>query len=430
MNLQLSKRQAVIVFGIIGFIIFIILLSLGLIPGFGKKEDPNTKYAGINLMIAGYDDDINIKPFIDAYQAYRPGSIVEYTKLSPENYENELLDMLAEGNAPDIIFIKNTWAYKHLNKLFPAPEEQLSVSSVNSIFPQVVSKDFVVENKVIALPVFIDTLAMFYNKDFLDKKGFASPPETWSELQEMIPKLRTISKFEEIKIPAVPLGGTSTSIPRAFETISTLMLQFKAEINSKEFSVYFDDEAKNAVDFYLQFSNPNSSYYAWNDKLKNAESLFSSGELPIIFDFFSTYDKLQDKATGINIAISAMPQIDSNNPINFGSYWGLAVSKQSQLPEWAWDFIKFTTTNEDLMATYADLNQSSPALRSLIKNDSTKSGIYSLMARQALTAQSWNMPDEKVTRALFDNMIQSIISGKESSSNGLDAIQNELEDLW
>ena len=68
-----------------------------------------------------FDDKSNFSEIIADYTLVHPNIKIEYRKLRTEEFEQELLDALAEDRGPDIITLHNTWVSRYLSKLEPLP---------------------------------------------------------------------------------------------------------------------------------------------------------------------------------------------------------------------------------------------------------------------------------------------------------------------
>ena len=68
----------------------------------------------------------------------------------------------------------------------------LSLGQVRDLFVDVVSKDVILEdNKIYGLPLSVDTLAMFYNKDLLNNAGISEAPKYWNrEFLQTVKKIK------------------------------------------------------------------------------------------------------------------------------------------------------------------------------------------------------------------------------------------------
>ena len=425
------SRNQIIVSGISGLVIlFFILVFIGVIPGL-KGSNQNTNQE-ISLVFWGVDSSGFIQPLIDAYTGTNPNVKITYRKIDSVSYEKTLIDALATGQGPDVLMFNNNWLAKHYNKIAPAPATQISVESVARLFPTVVRQNFVSNNQVYALPLYIDTLALLYNKSVLDAAAVAGLPKTWDEFQALVPNLRKFNQFNQITRPAAAIGGSDKSIDKASDLLNELIMQFAGgpqNIISQDGAVYFKDDGLNALNFYLGFANPASSYNTWNDSLPYSLDSFADGSTAMIFNYASGFPKIKSRNPYLDFSVSQMPQLaPDGQPVNYADYWGLAVSKQSRNAVWAWHFISSITTNPQTAELYVQNASLPPALLTLIekyKNDA-KFGVF---ARQALTARSWLQPDNTEVKKIFSDIIESVSNGKATAKDALDEAENAINSI-
>ncbi|MBI1838999.1 MAG: extracellular solute-binding protein, partial [Candidatus Colwellbacteria bacterium] len=284
--MNLSKPQFIIL-GIAGFvIIFFALVFLGVIPGLKS----NLEIRVAKLTFWGVGDERGVwDTAISNYQNAYPGVQVEYTKVDSRNYEKLLLDALAAGQGPDIFMFHNSWLPKHANKIVPASPEQIQLSTFRSLFPQVAEQDFVRGDKIYGLPLSIDTLALFYNRDIFDNKRVAIVPSTWDEFKSTIPRVREISASNKLLKPAAAIGGTLKSIPEATDILNLIMLQKGTRMVSVDGSSadFHSPQGIEALNFYSQFSSPKNAYYAWNDSSTSSIDSFAGKQVAMVFAYAS-----------------------------------------------------------------------------------------------------------------------------------------------
>ncbi|MEK7114664.1 MAG: extracellular solute-binding protein [Patescibacteria group bacterium] len=449
--MNLSKNQ-IIVIGAIGLIVlFFVLLFLGVIPGL-KKSGTSGNFGTIGggsetvvnfWGIADNDNDVKaVRAVIEEYQKINKGVRIDFAPFDDaKNYEKTLLNALATGKAPDIIAFHNTWLTKHYDKIIPIPETIFPLSALQQLFPYVVEQDFVLrqaqdessrqEEKsfIVALPLYIDTLALLYNKDLFDAKSIALTPTTWQTFQNLVPYLREVNLLNQITKPASAIGGSEKNIDNASDLLNLLMMQFGSKMIDDYGKTSFGREGLPALNFYLQFSNPNSPYYTWNENLRYSLNSFSDGSTAMIFNYASRIPLIKAKNPYFRIGIAPMPQpAGISQPLNYADYWGLSVSNQSRQSDLAWNFILFATANPQTAEIYLQTSKKPPALLSLIQKyiNDPELGVFS---RQALTARSWRQPDGNAIKQIFSNMIESILSGKISPQQGLEQVENEINGL-
>jgi len=411
-------------------ITIISLLMIFLVTsGFGCRKSDNAITEATEPITLVYwrvfDGPDAFEEIIENYQLQHPFVRIEYRKLRFEEYERELLHALAEDRGPDIFSIHNTWVEKYKNKIEPMPEtttmafpvttgtvnretvmqlrtnRSLSLREIRDNFVDVVARDVILDdNLVYGLPLFVDTLAMFYNKDLLNNAGISEVPRYWNrEFLNAVKKLTKQDPKRGLIQSGVALGGSS-NIERYSDILMLLMMQNGATIINDSDQVVFNNVPEfaretgynpglEALRFYTDFANPGKESYTWNNELNSSLEMFSRGNLAIMFGYSYHIPLIKAAAPKLNFSVSKFPQIEGNPPtnINFANYWVETVSKKSAHKNAAWDFIKFMTRS-DQVTSYLEKAQKPTALRSLIANQ-RNDDVIGVFADQVLTARSW-----------------------------------------
>ena len=194
MKKKLSNRLA------ISFLIAVFIASFGL-SGCRKKAPAPAKktYNGIVMnYYKVFDDKEVIKPAIEKFEVDHPGIKINYRQFSDfQEYQNVILNEMAEGAGPDIFSMPNTWFMSNYKKIYPAPVTLATPDLFQKVFVDVAYKDLVRTDQdgleqVYALPMTVDTLALYYNKahfhDSISERG--SPSSTWEGIKEDISLLK------------------------------------------------------------------------------------------------------------------------------------------------------------------------------------------------------------------------------------------------
>ncbi len=438
-------RNQIIIIGVIGFVVlFFILVFLGIIPGLKKPGSGGSfgsigggKQTVLNFwgIIDNDEDKRAIQSIIEEYQKVNKGVQINFQAFSNKiTYEKTLLNALATGQAPDILMFHSGWLSKHRDKVSPLSETAFSLSRFQQLFPQVAEQDFVIKQQekpsvIYAVPLYIDTLALIYNKDIFDAKAIALPPTNWQSFQNLIPYLTEKNLVNQITKAGAAIGGSEKNVNAASDLLNLLMLQFGSKMIDDYGKIQFGQKGLEALNFYLQFANPNSPYYTWNENLRYSLDSFSDGSTAIVFNYASSLPLIKAKNPYLKIGISPMPQLPTaDQPIDYANYWGLSVSNQSRYPDLAWNFILFATTNPQIAENFIQTAKKPPALRTLISKyiNDPELGVFN---RQSLTARSWRQPDEEAVKKIFSDMIESILSGRLSPQKALEQAGNEINEI-
>lgn len=376
-----------------------------------------------------FDDTDVFRPLIAQFQEKYSYATVNYKKKDIVTYEKELIDALAAGRGPDVFVINNAWLPKHVDKLAAAPESLLTPAKVKEVFVDVVAQDFVDNDKVYALPLSVDTLALFYNKDLLNTEGIAQPPTTWAEFNSDVEKLTRKDAKNNILRAGAALG-TSRNINRSTDILAMLMLQSGAKmVSDDKRTAAFDqgsyltsgqsfNPGEQALTFYTNFANPQKKVYTWDQNQHYSLDAFVEGKVAMVFNYAYQIPSLRARAPHLNFETAPLPQISEEGlKMTYANYWGLAVSKTSPQAVGAWSFVTFLAGQESAKQ-YATATKRPVARRDLIDWQSSQVDV-GLFAQQALIAKSWWQVDNAAVETIFAQLIDSVVISRQPARNAL-----------
>ncbi|HVO28556.1 MAG TPA: extracellular solute-binding protein [Candidatus Paceibacterota bacterium] len=427
--MKFTQKQIVIVAAGV-----VLVLAVVAAVYFGLRPTGNTQK--ITLTVWGTDPKSVFSDMASAYKAVAPNVTVDYLQDDPATYAGDLLKAFAAGTGPDIFEVGDHDLPKWYSVMAPAPATltpAFTAATVAGDFPTVVTQNFVAGGQVYALPLSLDTLAMYYNKDLFDSAGIVYPPKTWNDLDSDIPKLRTLNAQGQITQAAVALGGSGASIADAPDILFLLMLQNGTNMVSNDgtaatFASVAPDGSNPglaAFNFYLQFANSASPNYTWNDAMGDSMQNFLAGKTAIVFDYASAMSEIKEKAPFLDYGVAPMLQPASATiAVNYPSYQGLAVSKRGQVDA-AWQFIIYMTTTPAAEEVYLKDMAQPPAGRSLIAAALTDP-TYGTFAAQALTARAWYEADDAQIDSIMDAAIENVLNGSSNAANALGVAQNAI----
>lgn len=461
------------------YIVVFALLVLMFTSGFGCKQKSAKQY-DLPLEVWGlFDDSDTFSEIFDTYIKVNPNvSKVEYRKFTPETYKKDLLEALASGQGPDIFLISNTWLPGFLDKIYPAPATVLNEQRFRNNFVDVVVDDFLYQGQVFAVPLTVDSLGLYYNKDLFNEAGITAPPKNWEEFIEDCKKLSQVSNDGRILQSAVAMG-TAYNINRSTDVLGLLMLQNQTEmvdLNSRQAT--FDrsvgrdgvsvSPGENSLKFYTQFARSGgSSPYSWNPQMHYSIDAFAEGTLAMMFNYSWHRDTLMAKSPKLNFEVAPVPQLSGNQAVNYANYWGFAVAGNKKintsgaanpalLPVTdeirvaeAWKLLNYLTTRPEQSisqtATAAGIKNTIAAdwdptkaylqktrkpsgrkdLIEIQKND-PKIGVF---AAQNLIAKSWFQIDPEAIEIILAEMIDKVNRGQAGVEEALRAAASQVGQL-
>lgn len=434
--MNLSRNQVIIVGIVLAVVLFFVLGFMGIIPGIvtnNGSTDPNFPTTPIKLTIWGIgDSSTSFDAAIAGFKATYKNVDITYTKFdSPDTYLKSLLNALAERKGPDIFMVNSSWIYEHWGKMYPAPATIITPQMMTQLYPDVVSKDFTLSGNIYALPLYLDSLALIYNKDIFNDKAIIDPPQTWDDVLADVLKTRQLDENKKIQLAGISLG-TSKNIRDVSDILLALSIQSGAPINPQGgVGVQFDANVQNSLAFYLQFSDPINTYYTWNEGFGDNLSEFASGDLAMLLGYYKDYQEIKNKNAFVNMGVAQLPQlkdVSAYQKANVSDYWGLTVSGQEQYPYVAWTFIKYLTTDPTTSDQYLTAAGHLPALKSLIQKG--LGGDNDPFLRGLLISKTWQKFDYADTQNIIENMISEILSGKVTQTQGLRSAEQEINALY
>jgi len=360
---------------------------------------------------------------IDEFNKINKTFVVKYVQKFPETFDKDLLEALASGQGPDIFFMTDDLIYKYKNKIFPIPYESVPLATFKSSFAGA-GEVFLTSKGILAFPMVIDPMVMYYNRSILDANSVVYPPASWDELVSLVPNLTKKDENKQIIKSGVAMGQYS-NISHAKDLLSTLFMQGGNPIVSEKNGAFIsnlNDSGKYSLSsilkFYTDFSNPLGGVYSWNKSLPNSIDYFSADNLAFYFGYASELPSLINKNPNLNFLAAPMPQINNTDfKLTSGRITGIAISAFSKNFNTAFTAASLMASS-DFASKLADGLKISPARRDLLavkQTDAYMPVFYS----SALYARSWLDPSPLDTNNIFRGMIDKILSNSMTVENAI-----------
>ena len=97
---------------------------------------------------------------------------VTYEQRDPATYESDLTNALAAGTGPDLFFLRSDYVMRDSDKVFIIPYANFSQSQFTNTFADGASP-YLASSGVVGVPILIDPLVMYWNRDSLAAAGIA-----------------------------------------------------------------------------------------------------------------------------------------------------------------------------------------------------------------------------------------------------------------
>ncbi|KKS83511.1 MAG: Extracellular solute-binding protein family 1 [Parcubacteria group bacterium GW2011_GWD2_43_10] len=385
----------------------------------------------------------NFDILLNDYKKIRPNVSVNVSQIREEELESALIQALADGRAPDVVSLPNTWLRGWQHRLAPLPPtltlpyleltgtfkkeprwvlkeiNSLDLKSIKARYVDTVVNDVYFDSKIYGLPLNLDTLLIFYNVDLLTAAQFPEAPKTWNEFKEASQAITKLDKLGRLLQNGAALG-TAENIPYSFDIVSALMLQNGTPMMTggsasfqKPISVQGESYSPglDALRFYTDFANPSKETYSWSADQINAREAFAAGKLGFVFGYWRDLPNLKAMAPKIRIGLANFPQIEGSFQTSYyANYFIETVLKQSTHQTEAWDLIQFITTPAEAKK-YLESAKQPTAQREFVTAQIADEDL-GIPAAQVLTAKTWYRGyDFTSTQSVFQDMIKQVLVG-------------------
>jgi multiple sugar transport system substrate-binding protein len=420
---------------------FIILLG----SGFGCKGLSSTEQASITPVTLNYwtvyGNTTELQRMAAEYSALHSYITINIRQLQYEEYQDKLVNALADDVGPDIVSMHVRDLRKHLTRLSPEPATTKvfnvkveqgfnkqtiitpeinalpTLTSIKNNYIQTVAEDVGIANKIYGLPLAIDTMALYYNKDLLDQAGVATPPSNWTEFVEAIKQSTKLDPNDpNIILQSGAALGTSKNIDNASDIYALLLMQKGITIIDGQAVTFAENDnqaqlnpAVDSLRFYTDFARSDKDTYTWNDQMGNAFEQFVRGRSVFYIGFSFDYNRIKARAPQMNLALTPMIQLSPEAPVNIASYWVESVTKKSKHQNEAWDFIRFLSLPDNIKK-YSAVAFTPSALRVHNKDQKNEENPLSPFALQVLQSKNWYRgKNSSEAKNAFGNLISEYL---------------------
>lgn len=357
-----------------------------------------------------------------------------YVYKRSDTFDQDFVEALADGTGPDIIFLPHEKILEHQQRIFPIPYTTLSERQYRDMFIEG-SEIFLGPQGAYALPLIVDPLVMYWNRDLFRNAGISEVPRYWDEFPTLSTKLTKRDAAGNIVESAVALGEFS-NIYRAKEIISTLLLQAGTPI-TRRISQGVESVLPNnnvtgggnpadaALTFYTQFANPAKDINSWNRSFPSSLTTFASGDLATFFALASDIFAIQARNPNLNFDVALIPQPrDVTVRMTYGRMEGLAIVKQSSDIAGAYRVIQELTSSDSIALLQETLKL--PPVRRDVLTRRPGDAYQSVFYDSALISRAWLSPTPQTTDTIFRTMIEAVTSGRLRMSEAIRAAHDEL----
>ena len=352
-----------------------------------------------------WEDSQILKQVIADFESKNPSIKIDYRKQSHQDYRERLQQAIDSGNGPDIFRYHVSWVPMLSTSLAAMPSSVMSLTEYKQIFYPAASTNLQVGGQIVGIPMMYDGLALFYNKEML-KTANLDVPTTWAELRTAANKLTVPSNLNERRSDNITRAGLAIgnagNVDNFSDILALLIIQNggnPANANSQY--------VKDAITFYTNFVKQDK---VWSDRLANSTTAFARGDVAMILAPSWRVHEVKNLNPNLDFAVARVPQLDSENPASWATFWAEGVSAKSKNKDAAWAFLKYLSTPEVLRKFYNDASQyrafGEVYSRTDMASELQSSELVGAYLADAPIAKSWYMSSFTHDNGLNDQIIK------------------------
>lgn len=320
--------------------------------GQGQAGEGAKPFAGkkLTLVTANHPWGEAIKPLLPQFQD-QTGMQVEVQSFFEDQLTQKLSVQFTSGAAtPDVfmyrplqegkLFFKNGWVEAldgYVTKDANYDFNDFSKSAIGST---------TVDNKLAGIPIITEQEILYYRKDLLQNANIPVP-KTLDELADAVKKLHD-PKSELYGF--VARGQRSPLVTQ----VSSFLYSEGADFIQNDKATVNTPEAIKAFSTYATFLKDYGPPGVLNMSWPQAIGIFAQGKVAFYTDANSIYQNATDPAKSTvadKVGFAVFPAGKAGSkPYNITS-WGLAINSKSANKDAAWEFIKWATSKEIVLAT-------------------------------------------------------------------------------
>ncbi len=430
----MSNFQIILITVFSVIILIAVLMFAGIIPGFrmGGGAAP-----GPEISVWGRFDGSVMRPLVEQLnQANKELFKMDYTEKKTSGYENAIVNAMAAGAGPDAFVITQDAVLWAKDKIQILPFESFSERDYRDTFFDSAALFLDIgDGGIAAMPLAVDPIVLYWNKDLFSAAGLARPPEYWDEF---LSAARATTKADAAGniLQAGAALGEFRNVKNAKEILSMMIMQTGNKIiDPVSLKVVLGtrgsaplDPAESGVRFFNEFSDQGKSSYSWNRALPSSDVMFTNGGLAMYFGYASEMNEIRKRNPHLNFDAAPAPQIRGGAvKAAFGRIYALAVSKMSPRKQAAFS-AAFKMSGAEFNGRLAEALSMAPVRRDLLAQGSSDP-FFSVFFKSAIMARAWLEPDRDEVYRIFKDMAESAATGRLRLSSAVQDARNRLEKL-
>ena len=205
------------------------------------------------------------------------------------------------------------------------------------------------EGGIFSVPWFEDAGLLYSRTDLLEQAGYSAPPKTWDELKEMALKIT-----QDAGIPnGFVFQGKNYEggVCDALEYIRTHGGDVLSNVTSGKVIIDSPEAVAGLETYHSMIADGVAPQAVANYDETTSVPVFGNGEAVFLREWPGTYGDIAGGTYKIKqeqVGVSPIPVAPGNESSSTLGGWHFAINAQTDMPDEAWEFVKFMSSYENL----------------------------------------------------------------------------------
>ena len=355
---------------------------------------------------------------IERFEAANPGVTVRHQTFPYADYRTRVAAAIPAGQGPDVVQLFYGWLndYIEAGLVQPLPTDAFPPDRIEADFFPMVSA-MKVDGAYVALPTAVRSLALFYNKNLIERAGLSAPPTTLDELVAAAKAMTTTDASGNITQVGLTTGMNAQD-HHWFREV--LLRQFGA--------APYDDDSRNvtydtpegvaALEWYIGLQNEHRVTAA--GFMDEPQAAFRAGRAGLHIDGSFRIGALQG-TRGLNWGVAPLPAGPDGERSNYASYWVNAITSKAEGEKFeaAVKFMEFITS-EEAMQLWLEVVGELPAKPAAALTDANLADpVFGPFIEGLSYARTTLFADETAQRQVLMDAVQRVLLEGQSPADSL-----------
>ena len=435
-----SPFKIIIIVLTIFIAVFSLLVFSGKLPFFQNNGSSSGPIYSGKVIIWGTLPETSMKEYLDSITTQKTGYTFQYQQMGSVGFNQSLTQALSYGAGPDIIIAPHDVLLSNETYLSALPYTEYSEVKYKSTYVDAGSI-YLRPYGIVAFPIGIDPMVLFYNRDLQNNAGIIDAPKDWNTILAITEKYSKESTVRGVFTTSIVPFGAYKNYAYNKDMVMTLTNQLGGETiykNNGNYATGFDMASSvngptyidSVARFLAGFANPSLSSFTWSARMPSAYDAFISGTLMYYPAYISDKASIQNANSKLSFDYVFMPQVPDKSSLYTGArVLGMAILSSSRNPIAAKDAYMALSTNKDLANSIATIaGMPSPRKDTLAGTDS--SAYAEVIGKSILIAKPFYDINNDYTSSLVDTMFESIISNRAEIGNAAESFVKSIKKLY